>query len=294
MATAEGTPVKVAQQGDRFDPTRYLAEPPPDCVVVREIHVGEPIAKQRARLGRQGRVYTPGSTKDHQGQLAALATAHTIGTEPDAVWAYGIRAVFYVQTHQRKDVDNMLKTVLDAMNRIVFKDDSQVKELMGWSVLDMETPRTEFVVYRMHKIERAKGRCVRCGKEFRQYRSWKARLYCSRACNTIANRKGVEVTCEHCGRKFVRIPSQLIYDRVYCSHSCKSLANRREMNCCVCSAAISRPTSWSRPDQTRFFCSKECTRTGRTGERQNMTAEAKRASILKGWATKKATNPAAV
>jgi len=284
-------PVDPTSPPASFDPSPYLAEVSSDRVLVRATHTGEPIPKARARYSRRsGRMFTPGETKDHQEELANIARSQIGAAEPDGDWAFGIRAVFYVQTHHRKDVDNMLKAVLDAMNKIVFRDDMQVKEIMGWSVMDCERPRTEFVVYRLHKIDRESGICCQCGAPFRRYKSWRHRLFCSRACAALKAQRSVQVPCAGCGKLVLREPNQV--ERVkfesFCSPACRSVNTRLRANCSHCNKPISRPASLAKKDQTRFFCSPVCTAAARVGTTRSTSPEALREAARKGWATRRA------
>ena len=154
----------------------------------------------------------------------------------------------------------MLKTVLDAMNRLAFADDCQVKELMGWSVVDHIRPRTEFVVYRLHPIDREQGECIVCRKKFRRYKSWKARLFCSRYCNVAYHKKQIDVNCSNCGKAFTKIQSKSGTKRSYCSNACRGdgMKNRIAVACTACGKEFSRPASHFKEGQTRFFCSLPC------------------------------------
>ncbi len=131
------------------EPLRYLNEIPQAPIVVRAVHLGEPVVKKRPRVLRNGHVYTPKSTRNQEAAIGALARA-TLGLVPaDAQSIFGVRAVFYLRTRRPKDCDNLLKVVLDGLNQVVYADDSQVRELMGWCVLDRQRPRTELLVYRL-------------------------------------------------------------------------------------------------------------------------------------------------
>jgi Holliday junction resolvase RusA-like endonuclease len=294
MATRQSTFVAFVPQPTvpTRVPTDYLADVPAESVVVRATHIGEPLGKHRPRFNKKtGRVYTPNATKVHQDNLAAAATAAAGPFTADGEWAYGIRAVFYVQTYQRKDVDNLLKAVLDAMNRLVFKDDSQVKEVMGWSVLDTINPRTEFVVYRTDKLHREQGVCVVCGGTFRRYKSWKARLYCSRECNTKAVRQSVEVPCAHCGKTLLREPAQIeknVGGEFFCSGSCIGLHKRRSVSCSMCGSHISRPLSFTKKGQVNFYCGMTCRAAAQVGVNRTDSPERRREISLRGWETRKA------
>lgn len=295
MAIEQGTPAPAELQAT--DPRRYLQEIPQSQVVARCVHHGEPVAKvaaTRPRIAsRSGRAYRPGSVKDHKRTLAAIIRPQLAAGEPDCDWAYGIRAIFYVQTHQRKDVDNMLCVVQNALNRLAFNDDSQVKELMGWSVLDCQNPRTEFVVYRIQKIARETGSCIQCGATFRRYRSWKARLYCSRKCNAKAVSSAVEVPCAHCGKQLLRVPAEIEKNKggeFFCSGACIGKHKRRETNCAHCGAAISRPNSWTKKAQTLFYCNRSCQAAAQVGRKLNVSPERLSDRSRRAWITRRANH----
>ncbi len=106
---------------------------------------GQPVGKGRPRFAR-GRVYTPAKTKAYEERLAARALEEMesagieTATGPVRIEA---RAIFTipkswpkskkqaamigeVQHTGKPDADNVLKIVGDALNGIVWKDDSQI------------------------------------------------------------------------------------------------------------------------------------------------------------------------
>lgn len=105
---------------------------------------GNPIAKGRPRFVRAtGRTFTPARTANYEGIVAGCA-AHAMGArEPfEGPLRVTIRATFLVPkswSQKRKnaavwktskpDVENVTKACLDAMNAIVYRDDSQVVEI---------------------------------------------------------------------------------------------------------------------------------------------------------------------
>lgn len=288
------TPDEGVMQTDSTRTIVYLNEIPADRIVARCVHEGNPLGKQRPRFNQKtGRVYTPGATKRHEQELAMLASFQIPPSQREEKdWAYGIRAIFYVQTHQRKDVDNMLKAVLDGVNHMAFADDSQVHELMGWKLMDCIRPRTEFIVYRLYKIDRDTGQCIRCGKTFRRYKSWKARLYCSRECNAISSENKLPCDCAHCGKTFHRTPSEIEAvkgGKMYCTSFCRGKARRREVACSACGAAISRPNAWTKPGQENYYCTRGCYDKGKTGKKLKITAESLAERSKKAWITRKLT-----
>lgn len=264
----------------------------PEIIIVKGVHEGEPLGKQRPRFSKKtGRVYTPRTTKEHEQELADIALAQLPqDQQSEKEWAYGIRAKFYVQTHQRKDVDNMLKCVLDALNGLAFADDAQVRELMGWKQIDCLRPRTEFIVYRLHKIDKDIGQCVKCGVVFRRYKSWKSRLFCSRRCFGISIQKKIPCTCCHCGNEFLRTPIEIDRSKggkLYCSNKCNYQHNRRNITCALCGSPISRPNSWSKKDQKDYYCNRSCLSKAKTGKPVNATSETLSARSRKAWLTRK-------
>ena len=90
---------------------------------------GEPASKGRPRFRHQnGRTitYTPAKTTAAERAVAEAFNAAAPGYSyaPDA--AYQVDAVFYLGTRRQKDVDNMLKLVLDGLNGVAWADDHQV------------------------------------------------------------------------------------------------------------------------------------------------------------------------
>lgn len=294
MASGNTTPPSDVSQV-AADASRHLDAVATDAVVVRCTLPGEPMVKYRPRYSlKTGRFYTPRTTKEHQQALAAAAVAAASLT-PDAGWAYGIRAVFHVRSYHRKDVDNMLKAVLDAMNRLAFRDDAQVEELMGWKVCDPLNPRTEFVVYRLHQIQRDEGACVQCGKAFRMFRSWQKRQYCSRKCFGLSERSAVVVHCAHCNKELLRAPAQVEKNKggeFFCSGACIGLHKRINVNCTVCGAALSRPQSFSKSGQTNFFCGRVCQAAFRVGKTSSAPKEARSEWTRRAWETRRARKQA--
>ena len=291
---APGPPVPPAAQADVALVPNWLAkldEVPHEQVAARFTVSGEPLGKLRPRFdGRTGRVYTPRSSKVHEQAIGMAALAARRGAAADAEWAYGVRAVFCVRGHHRKDVDNLLKSVLDGLNKRVFADDTQVQEVMGWKALDAQNPRTEVVVYRLYRIDKAARECVHCGKEFRVYLSWKLRLYCSRACFFKATKLAVEVPCAHCGKTLLRTPCQLEQcskGETFCSRGCLSLHRRINVPCDCCGTLVSRPQSFIKTDQKRVFCSKQCQAKCQHKRSEKMTPEQMTAAAHKGWETRR-------
>lgn len=86
---------------------------------------GEPRSKQRARVTARGS-YTPAETKNAE-QLIAHAFRQT-QTAPFEFQVL-VEIDFYNGNKRRRDLDNMAKLVLDALNKVAYPDDYQVVEL---------------------------------------------------------------------------------------------------------------------------------------------------------------------
>lgn len=133
---------------------------------------GEPVAKGRPRFTRAGgfaRTYTPQKTRDAEAKIAILARCALQQQKSDDValqqknpiknqkFPIKVELNFFLKIpksiSQKKlnegikptvkpDLDNFAKTVLDAMNGIVYEDDSQVVEIILKKEYS-DHPRTE-------------------------------------------------------------------------------------------------------------------------------------------------------
>ena len=108
---------------------------------------GEPIGKARPRFTRTGRAYTPQKTASYEDEIRHMAKAAMGESDPletpVGVYCYITLPVPQSYTKKRSeaclngserptkkpDLDNAIKSVLDGMNGIVYKDDSQIVSL---------------------------------------------------------------------------------------------------------------------------------------------------------------------
>jgi len=101
---------------------------------------GEPRSKQRPRFSR-GHAYTPKETV--QAEKAVAAAWRDLGVEPFR-HSVLVEIDFFNGNRRRRDLDNMLKLVLDALNTVAFDDDYQVVEINARKLLTAkENARTE-------------------------------------------------------------------------------------------------------------------------------------------------------
>lgn len=136
-------------------PTNLLAWPyplSPNSVIFSGTMPGEPVGKERPRFvlnGGRPQVYTDHKTKRYEESLRTLFLLQLGRIEPIAKVELGLRCVFFRSLSQRADTDNFVKCVLDAGNRFIYQDDSQVVEVYAKKVrVDVE-PRAEILIHRV-------------------------------------------------------------------------------------------------------------------------------------------------
>lgn len=238
-----------------------FAGPESESSIVASFTVpGEPASKARPRFDHRGsksHAYTPAKTKAAEAKVAAcyLAAAHKRGTDPDIT--YGVLAHFYNGTRQRRDVDNMVKLVLDGLNTVAFPDDVQVVEVVGRKsfVLKKEA-RTEVVLYRVGEVDRLTKKCEHCDGEFVTWPSQcEVTKYCSRECREADRRERREVTCKQCGKTFLAHGKKDASTRKFCSKECRTEYGSVEVVCDWCDKPFKRYRSWIRKQN---YCSDQC------------------------------------
>lgn len=102
---------------------------------------GAPVPKQRARVAR-GHAFTPARTREWEKRVALCATeAMPLSWRRDGA-AYALRVVVH-RAARRGDLDNFVKCVSDALNRIAWDDDSRVVVLEARMTVDRDRPRVE-------------------------------------------------------------------------------------------------------------------------------------------------------
>jgi Holliday junction resolvase RusA-like endonuclease len=208
-------------------------------VVARFTIDGEPVSKSRARFTKRGsktHAYTPEKTHQAEQVVAWKFRQAAPGHVAEKETAYGVMAVFFNGTRQRRDVDNMLKLILDGLNKVAWADDVQVEEVSGRRGHDLpENARTEVLIYRVGKVGRRTSQCEQCGKEYPTYVSQPNRRFCSNECHLAWRAEQRRANCEQCGTVFERS-----HGAKYCSKECKYKAGRVTISCDTCGKAFSR------------------------------------------------------
>lgn len=218
---------------------------------------GEPVSKSRARFTNYrspNRVYTPEKTRTAENRVAAAFRATVPGWRPSADHGFGVLAVFFAESFQRRDVDNMLKLILDACNGVVWVDDAQVVEVSGRVVKGVDDPRTEIAVYFCPQSSRPTKACEQCGKRFEAYKSQAKRRFCTRACGYQWRRDQQRRNCPRCGTEFFTSSDKR---KAHCSRECADAARRVDVPCVQCGTLINKPQSLA-AHRGNDYCSDEC------------------------------------
>jgi Holliday junction resolvase RusA-like endonuclease len=103
---------------------------------------GNPVPWER-NDSRQGARFTAPRTREYEAHVAAAA--HLAGAKP-LEGPVRLTLRFYRATARRCDLDNLAKSVQDALNGVAYLDDSQIEHLEASKAIDRERPRVEVEV----------------------------------------------------------------------------------------------------------------------------------------------------
>ena len=241
-----------------FDWVLYRDREALDLVVTLE-SAGDPVSKARPRVTKSGATYTPERTRRAEAALAALVKDSYPGMSPRGDVCFGLEAVFYCATWQRRDVDNMVKLVADALTGVIWDDDSQVSEVAARTVRGVGNAdaRTSFRVYVTDAPMNPTAPCMVCGAPVRQYNSQPNR-FCSREHAAEYQRVRVDLTCLTCSAVY-QLPMARArrVKKPYCSDRCRRAQQTTTRNCEHCGRSVTRPASQMK---RRTFCDVDCQR----------------------------------
>lgn len=108
-----------------------------------------PSVNNYLRTTRQGRVYLTEEAKAYK--QGAMMRALTQGVRPFLEGDVSISLAFF-RPRRTGDIDNGLKVLFDALNRVAWKDDRQVGELYAIRFEDPANPRVEISVEPMRPL----------------------------------------------------------------------------------------------------------------------------------------------
>lgn len=128
----------------------------PDSPMISFTLGGPPVGKARARTFFDPRVKrviskTPDKTVKYEKAIAARATIELMRNVRcegfQQAWPrdghYALSVLPYFENKRRRDLDNVLKSVCDALNGILWDDDTQVDEIYTRRSYDRMAPRVE-------------------------------------------------------------------------------------------------------------------------------------------------------
>lgn len=125
---------------------------------------GEPRGKARHRTTKKGHTYTPQTTVDYENEVVKAYLMEYLGRQLiEGQLSAEINAYFKIPKSATKgkklamkhnitrptkkpDGDNISKIILDALNKVAYKDDSQVVDLKVKKWWSLDNPRVEVIV----------------------------------------------------------------------------------------------------------------------------------------------------
>ena len=105
---------------------------------------GQPIPKGRPRFVK-GRVYTPQKTAIYEAKVAKWAKV--AGVKKIEKGDVSIALDVYYKNKSHGDLDNVVKSVMDGLNKVAWADDKQVCHIDAWRSYDKGNPRVEVDIY---------------------------------------------------------------------------------------------------------------------------------------------------
>lgn len=111
---------------------------------------GNPVSKARARVGERG-AWTPEAVTVAEDKIRWAFLEQCKGVEVNHQARYRVMLAYVATDRIRRDVDNLAKLTLDALNGHVWKDDSQVDELSVRRVFvaDKTLGKTKIEIYEL-------------------------------------------------------------------------------------------------------------------------------------------------
>ena len=137
---------------------------------------GEPVAKGRPRMTRSGHAYTPKRTERAEAAIRK-AWIEEYGVDPVDVpvavkirfkyptpkswpmWKREQAGIYSLPKMSKPDIDNLVKTVMDALNGIAYKDDAQIYQIRATKEYTLESKASTYITISAINSEKdGKGR----------------------------------------------------------------------------------------------------------------------------------------
>lgn len=127
---------------------------------VRDLHTLTfnltPIAKERPRSGKWG-FYTPSKTKRFESDIKSIAAEQWLNYPLDGPLMVDVvfrfkrpKSVKRTFVSVKPDCDNLMKALFDSLNKVVWKDDSQIVYVFACKVYD-DTDGIDLTVYELEE-----------------------------------------------------------------------------------------------------------------------------------------------
>jgi Holliday junction resolvase RusA-like endonuclease len=106
-----------------------------------------PLSKSNAyKSNRTGRLYKTSACHTQESAIQQIALQSLPIGFPASPNGWSVDATFYYSDKRRRDLDGHLKLLLDSLNGIVYRDDSQIFEINIRKVLGAVSPMTEVIL----------------------------------------------------------------------------------------------------------------------------------------------------
>jgi len=112
---------------------------------------GEPRSKGRPRFAKNGRTYTPAATREAEKEIEQawrIATTGPTGTRM-VHGRLGVEIGFVCKHRRKRDLDNMVKLVLDALNGVAYVDDESIDLMTVQRMWTTGEPETRVMIWRI-------------------------------------------------------------------------------------------------------------------------------------------------
>lgn len=94
------------------------------------------------------RIYTPTATAKAEHDIGWYFRQRYPEVQPDKVTRFAVVLTFYSARRRGGDCDNRSKTIMDALQGLVYANDEQVDELHAMVVHVGSDPHTDIAIYR--------------------------------------------------------------------------------------------------------------------------------------------------